>query len=64
MFVLFDLLGDFSENRKHLCDFKIGPTVEEGVKKLRNLDRRPPSRIYRIGVHGENKISFTQKLVR
>ena len=50
----FDLLGEFSENRQ-LYDFKIGPTVEEGMTKLRNLDRRPSSRIYRIGVNGEQQ---------
>ena len=37
-------------------DFKIEYMVEEGMKKLRNLDRRPSSRIYRIGVNGEKTL--------
>ncbi len=61
-FEFFDLLGDFSENRKHLYDFKIGPMVEEGMTNARILDRRPSSRIYRIGVNGENKMTFVNIL--
>ncbi len=33
-------------------------TVEESVKKLRDLDGRRFSRIYRIGVNGEKHIYY------
>ena len=48
------MLGDCSETRKN--DFKIEYIVEEGMRKLRSLDRRPSSRIYRIGVNGEKNV--------
>ena len=45
-------------NSKKENDFEIESTVEEGMNKLRNLDRRPSSNIYRIGVNGEQHIHF------
>ena len=39
----------------NVFDFKIESMVEEGMKKLRNLDRRPSSRVYRIGVTSDKK---------
>ena len=52
------MLGEFSETRKTNYDFKIEYMVEEGMRQLRNLDRRPSSRIYRIGVNGETNIYY------
>ena len=52
------MLGEFSETRKTKYVFKIEYLVEEGMNNLRHLDRRPPSRIYRIGVTGEKHIYY------
>ncbi len=43
---------------KNRYAFKIEYMVEEGMTKPRNLDRRPSSRIYRIGANGEEQNHF------
>ena len=58
------LVGCFFGNSKNLYDFKIEYMVEEGMKQLRNLDRRPSFRIYRIGVNGENIFTMSRQRLR